>query len=67
MNIDMYKWLLMYHFNWIWINMEKYELVKDNIGKGTFGQVSLVNHLPSNKQMVWKKINYGQLREKEIH
>ena len=47
--------------------MDKYELVKENIGKGTFGSVSLVNHIPSKKQMVWKKINYGQLREKEIH
>lgn len=39
--------------------MDKYELVKENIGKGTFGSVSLVKHLPTGKQMVWKKINYG--------
>jgi hypothetical protein len=47
--------------------MDKYELIKENIGKGTFGQVSLVKHMPSQKQMVWKKIDYGKLREKEIH
>ena len=47
--------------------MEKYSLIKENIGKGTFGSVSLVKHVPTDKEMVWKKINYGQLREKEIH
>lgn len=47
--------------------MDKYELVKQNIGKGTFGQVSLVKHIPSSKQMVWKQINYGKLREKELN
>ena len=47
--------------------MEKYILIKENIGKGTFGSVSLVKHVPTDKEMVWKKINYGQLREKEIH
>ena len=47
--------------------MEKYSLVKENIGKGTFGQVSLIKENSSQKEMVWKKINYGQLREKEIH
>ena len=47
--------------------MEKYELIKENIGKGTFGQVSLIKENCSQKEMVWKKINYGQLREKEIH
>ena len=32
---------------------------------GSFGKVSLVKHKQSGKQMVWKKINYGQMKEKE--
>ena len=47
--------------------MEKYELVKENIGKGSFGNVSLVKHIETNKHMVWKKIDYGKLKDKEIH
>jgi serine/threonine protein kinase len=47
--------------------MDKYQIIKENIGKGTFGQVSLVKYLPSGKEMVWKKIDYGKLKDKEIH
>ena len=34
--------------------MDKYELIKPNIGKGNFGQVSLVKHKASGREMVWK-------------
>lgn len=47
--------------------MDKYELVKEDIGKGNFGNVSLVKYKPTGKHMVWKKIEYGKLKEKEIH
>jgi serine/threonine protein kinase len=29
--------------------------------------VSLVQYIPSGKEMVWKKIDYGKLKDKEIH
>lgn len=32
---------------------------------GSFGKVCLVRHLPSGKLMVWKKMNYGIMKEKE--
>jgi hypothetical protein len=32
---------------------------------GTFGKVSLVKHVKSGRLMVWKQINYGQMKDKE--
>ena len=55
--------------------MENYEIIKEDIGQGkffcnlsligSFGKVCLVKHKPTGKQMIWKKINYGQMQEKE--
>ena len=47
--------------------MENYEVVQENIGKGTFGTVSVIKHIPTGSLRVWKKINYGQLKDREIH
>jgi hypothetical protein len=47
--------------------MENYEIVQENIGKGTFGSVSVIKHIPTGTLRVWKKINYGQLKDREIH
>lgn len=32
---------------------------------GSFGKVCLVKNISSGKQMVWKKINYGIMKERE--
>ncbi|CDW86995.1 serine threonine-protein kinase nek2 [Stylonychia lemnae] len=45
--------------------MENYEIIKEDIGQGSFGKVCLVRHIQSGKQMVWKKINYGIMKDKE--
>ena len=47
--------------------MENYEIVQENIGKGTFGSVSVIKHIPTGTLRVWKKIKYGQLKDREIH
>ena len=39
--------------------------MKEFIIIGSFGKVSLVRHKPSQRLMVWKQINYGQMKEKE--
>ena len=43
---------------------EKYEKIKD-IGKGSFGRVSLIRRRADNKTLVWKELNYGKMSEKE--
>ena len=43
---------------------EKYEKVKD-IGKGSFGRVSLIRRKKDNKTLVWKELDYGRMSEKE--
>jgi hypothetical protein len=45
--------------------MENYEIVKDEIGSGKFGKASLVKHKKTGRVMVWKKVNYSQMKEKE--
>ena len=32
---------------------------------GTFGKVAKVRHIPTDREMVWKKTNYGGMSEKE--
>lgn len=43
---------------------EKYEKIKD-IGKGSFGRVSLIRRKKDNKTLVWKELDYGRMSEKE--
>ena len=43
---------------------DKYEKVKD-IGKGSFGRVSLVRRKADNKIFVWKALAYAKMSEKE--
>lgn len=43
---------------------EKYEKVKD-IGKGSFGRVSMIKRRADGKTLVWKELNYGKMSEKE--
>lgn len=43
---------------------EKYEKIKD-IGKGSFGRVSLIRRRADGKTLVWKELNYGKMSEKE--
>ena len=55
--------------------MDNYELVKADLGTGkadikssyigTFGKVSLVKQLKTGRLMVWKQVNYGQMKDKE--
>lgn len=45
--------------------MDNYEIIKDNLGIGTFGRVYLVRHKPTKRLMVWKQINYGQMQDRE--
>ena len=44
--------------------MEKYEVLKV-IGQGTFGKVSRVRRKSDGKELVWKEIDYGRMREHE--
>ena len=44
--------------------MEKYEKIKD-IGKGSFGKVSLIRRRADGKILVWKELGYGKMSEKE--
>ena len=37
--------------------MENYEVIKE-IGEGSFSKVFLVKYVPTQKKMVWKKINF---------
>ena len=46
------------------VDLEKYEKVKD-IGKGSFGRVSLIKRRADSKILVWKELNYGKMSEKE--
>ncbi len=32
---------------------------------GSYGKVAKVKHIPSDREMVWKKTNYGGMSEKE--
>ena len=43
---------------------EKYEKIKD-IGKGSFGKVSLIRRRTDSKTLVWKELGYGKMSEKE--
>ena len=45
-------------------DVEKYEKLKD-IGKGSFGKVSLIKRKADSKILVWKELNYGKMSEKE--
>eukprot|EP00916_Digyalum_oweni_P004570 GHVL01008066.1.p1 GENE.GHVL01008066.1~~GHVL01008066.1.p1 ORF type:complete len:780 (+),score=155.61 GHVL01008066.1:94-2433(+) len=44
--------------------MEHYEEL-DRIGKGSFGEVWKIRRKSDNKFLVWKKLDYGQMNEKE--
>ena len=44
--------------------IEKYEKIKD-IGKGSFGKVSLIKRKADGKVLVWKELAYGKMSEKE--
>ena len=43
---------------------EKYTKIKD-IGKGSFGKVSLIKRNSDGKTLVWKELAYGKMSEKE--
>ena len=43
---------------------EKYSKLKD-IGKGSFGKVSLIKRKADGKTLVWKELAYGKMSEKE--
>ena len=43
---------------------EKYKKLKD-IGKGSFGKVSLIKRKADGKTLVWKELAYGKMSEKE--
>ena len=45
-------------------HQEKYEKLRD-IGKGSFGKVSLIKRRADDKMLVWKELNYGRMSEKE--
>ena len=44
--------------------IDKYEKIKD-IGKGSFGKVSLVKRKQDGKVLVWKELAYGKMSDKE--
>lgn len=44
----------------------EYEILEE-IGRGSFGSVRKVIHIPSNTVMVRKEINYGHMNQKERH
>lgn len=44
--------------------MDRYEKIKD-IGKGSFGKVSLVKRKQDGKILVWKELAYGKMSDKE--
>jgi len=44
--------------------MENYQVI-GKINKGSFGEVSLIKRKSDGKQLVWKALNYGKMREKE--
>jgi hypothetical protein len=43
---------------------DKYEKIKD-IGKGSFGKVSLIRRKADGRVLVWKELAYGKMSEKE--
>jgi serine/threonine protein kinase len=44
--------------------LDKYEKLQD-IGKGSFGCVSKIKRKADGKVLVWKELNYGNMKEKE--
>ena len=44
--------------------MDKYEVLKV-VGEGTFGKVSRVRRIADRRELVWKEIDYGRMREHE--
>jgi len=44
--------------------MENYEVL-EKIGEGYFGRVYKVMYKPDKRILVWKEIDYGQLKESE--
>lgn len=45
--------------------MENYEILRDNLGVGSFGKVCLVRQISTGRLMVWKQINYSRMQEKQ--
>ena len=44
--------------------LDQYDMV-GVIGKGSFGTVSRIRRKADGRIMVWKELNYGNMREKE--
>jgi NIMA (never in mitosis gene a)-related kinase 2 len=44
--------------------MDKYEKLQ-NIGKGGFGQIAKIKRKKDGKILVWKEIDYKNIKEKE--
>jgi NIMA (never in mitosis gene a)-related kinase len=45
--------------------MNKYEVVKEELGRGSYGRIQLIKHIETGKLYVWKKVHYGNMSDKE--